>query len=161
MPVILNDEESGRRWLDPDVVERLAIDDLIAALVCMLVTITGMLTSFDESQAVVASSANLAEGIETSLIPSTVGLPPFVGGVILFVGGVIRFVVGTAARQERSRFSKLLYDSAEPASIHGGCVELRNAASPIRTLRPPTSFACIKSNHVHQRVGKSTCFGRR
>ena len=31
MPVILNDEESQRRWLDPDVVERPAIDDLIAA----------------------------------------------------------------------------------------------------------------------------------
>lgn len=31
MPVILDDEESWRRWLDPDVVERSAIDDLIAA----------------------------------------------------------------------------------------------------------------------------------
>ena len=31
MPVILNDEESRRRWLDPDVVERPAIDDLISA----------------------------------------------------------------------------------------------------------------------------------
>jgi len=31
MPVILNDDESRRRWLDPDVVERPAIDDLISA----------------------------------------------------------------------------------------------------------------------------------
>jgi len=31
MPVILNDEESRRRWLGPDVVERPAIDDLISA----------------------------------------------------------------------------------------------------------------------------------
>jgi len=29
MPVILDDEESRRRWLDADVVERPAIDDLI------------------------------------------------------------------------------------------------------------------------------------
>lgn len=31
MPVILNDEGSRRRWLDPDVVERPAIYDLISA----------------------------------------------------------------------------------------------------------------------------------
>lgn len=31
MPVILDDEEARRRWLDSDVVERSALDDLIAA----------------------------------------------------------------------------------------------------------------------------------
>ena len=61
---------------------------------CIVFITGGMITPFDESQAVAASSANLAKEIERSLIPSTVGFPLFAGGVILFVVGSWRYRKG-------------------------------------------------------------------
>jgi|SaaInlStandDraft_2_1057019.scaffolds.fasta_scaffold237537_2 glucose uptake protein GlcU len=83
--------DRSRRYLQSQRVkrrQRLSGATLVViGVVCMLVTIGGMLTSFDQSQAVEASSADFAKGIESSLVPSTVGFPLFAGGVILFVVG--------------------------------------------------------------------------